>query len=51
MCGETKRSVRPLASYGVRVSRIGALYAPLGITITVCSFTPSRIGIITSRLT
>lgn len=44
------RSVRPLALYGVRVSTIGALRAPLGSTITVCSLTPSRIGIITSRL-
>src|SRR5215475_13551839 len=30
---------------------MGALFAPLGTRITVCSFTPSRMGIITSRLT
>ena len=39
------------ASYGVRVSRIGARSAPFGTRMTVCSFTPSRIGIITSRRT
>jgi hypothetical protein len=44
------RSARPLALYGVRVSMIGACCAPFGITITVCSLTPSRIGIITSCL-
>src|SRR2546430_9856050 len=39
----------PISLYGVRVSRIGAFFAPLGTRITVCSLTPSRIGIITSR--
>jgi hypothetical protein len=43
------RLARPLALYGVRVRTMGALGA-FGITITVCSLTPSRIGIITSRL-
>jgi hypothetical protein len=42
--------VRLDALYGVRVSRIGALVAFSGMTMTVCSLTPSRIGIITSRL-
>src|SRR5689334_21330265 len=40
-----------LALYGVRVKRIGAFFAPFGTAMTVCNFTPSRIGIITSRLT
>ena len=35
---------------GVRVSWMGALLAPFGTMMTVCSFTPSRMGIITSRL-
>ena len=43
--------VSALASYGVRVSRMPAWLAPFGTRMTVCSFTPSRIGIITSRLT
>src|SRR5215213_6381993 len=30
---------------------MGAPFAPLGTRMTVCSFTPSRMGIITSRLT
>jgi hypothetical protein len=34
---------------GVRVSRIGACDAPFGTRTTVCSFTPSRIGIMTTR--
>jgi hypothetical protein len=34
----------------VRVSTIGASWAPFGITITVYSLTPSRIGIMASRL-
>ncbi len=42
---------KPLALYGVRSSSIGRSCAPFGISSTVCSFTPSRIGIITSRLT
>jgi hypothetical protein len=29
---------------------MGAPFAPFGTRMTVCSFTPSRIGIITSRL-
>ena len=37
--------------YGVRVSRMGARRAPFGTRMTVCSFTPSRIGIMTSRRT
>src|SRR3954447_7467874 len=41
--------VSPVASYGVRVSRIGARRAPFGTRMTVCSLTPSRIGIITFR--
>jgi hypothetical protein len=40
-----------LALYGVRSRIMGALAAPLGMTMTVWSFTPSRIGIMTSRLT
>jgi hypothetical protein len=51
MFGDRLRCARADASYGVRVSRIGALRAPLGTTMTVCRRTPSRIGIITSRLT
>ena len=43
--------VSAVALYGVRVRRIGARVAPFGTMTTVCSFTPSRIGIITSRLT
>jgi hypothetical protein len=35
----------------VRVSSIGAFFAPFGIRMKVLSFTPSRIGIISSRLT
>ena len=44
-----RASVSASASYGVRVSRIGACFAPFGTRMTVCSFTPSRIGIMTSR--
>ncbi len=33
----------------VRMSKIPACFAPFGISITVCSRTPSRIGIIASR--
>ena len=51
MCGDRLRCARSEALYGVRVSSIGALRAPLGTTMTVWSLTPSRIGIITSRLT
>jgi len=36
----TLRAARWVALYGVRVSRIGALAAPLGTTMTVWSFTP-----------
>ena len=36
-------------SLEVRVSNIGAPWAPFGTRTTVCSFTPSRMGIITSR--
>src|SRR5271154_2797494 len=43
--------VSSAALYGVRVSRIGARLAPLGMRISVCSLTPSRMGIITSRRT
>ncbi len=50
MRGLSDRSARPAALYGVRVSRIGASFAPFGTTITVYSFTPSRIGTITTRL-
>ncbi len=35
MFGESMRLARLAASYGVRVSRIGAFLAPLGTTITV----------------
>ena len=51
MCGDRLRLRATEALYGVRVSRIGALRAPFGTTMTVWSLTPSRIGIITSRLT
>jgi hypothetical protein len=34
----------------VRVNRIGAFLEPFGTSMTVCSFTLSRMGIITSRL-
>ena len=44
-------STSVVASYGVRVSRIGAFFAPFGTRVTVWSLTPSRIGIITSRRT
>ena len=37
------------ALYGVRVRMIGAGAVPFGIRMTVCSFTPSRIGIFTAR--
>jgi len=37
--------------YGVRVRIIGAFFAPFGIMMTVYSLVPSRIGIITTRLT
>src|SRR3569832_933792 len=40
---------RLLALYGVRVRTIGMCFALFGTRITVCSFTPSRIGIMTSR--
>ncbi len=50
MCGDSMRSLRSLALYGVRVSNNGACWAFLGIIMTVCSLVPSRIGIITSRL-
>ncbi len=46
--------VNAVASYGVRVMRIGAVFfpsAPFGTRITVYSLTPSRIGIITSMAT
>src|SRR6476619_6921781 len=46
--------VSSVALYGVRVSRMGADLLPralFGTRMTVCSFTPSRIGIITSRRT
>ena len=43
--------VSVVALYGVRVRRIGARVAPFGTMTTVWSFTPSRIGIITSRFT
>src|SRR6476619_7547129 len=46
--------VSSVALYGVRVSRMGADLPPralFGTRMTVCSFTPSRIGIITSRRT
>jgi hypothetical protein len=33
----------------VRVSRIGAFFAPFGTKMTVCSLTPSRMGIISTR--
>ena len=49
MYGERLRCARADALYGVLVSSSGALRAPFGTTITVCSLTPSRIGIITSR--
>src|SRR5262249_22698058 len=39
-----------LALYGVRVSSIGAPFVPFGTRMNVFNFTPSRIGIITSRL-
>ena len=45
------RVARACALYGVRVSTIGASFAPLAMTITVYSLTPSRIGIISSRFT
>jgi hypothetical protein len=51
MWGLSERETRLLALYGVRVSRIGAFLVPFGIRMTVFSFTPSRIGIISSRLT
>jgi hypothetical protein len=41
--------VSSVALYGVRVSSIGAPLAPLGTRMTVNSFTPSRIAIVTSR--
>src|SRR5712692_120471 len=41
--------VRSVALYGVRVRRIGEFFAPLGTRMTVCSFTPSRMGIMISR--
>src|SRR5947209_17884811 len=50
MCGLLCREVRAEALYGVRSSSIGAFFAPLGITMNVSSFTPSRIGIFTSRV-
>src|ERR1700733_5210686 len=40
---------RLVALYGVRVRMIGACAAPFGTRITVCSLTPSRIAIMTSR--
>ncbi|SRR6266516_4356680 len=46
--------VNAVASYGVPVMRIGAVFfpsAPFGTRITVYSLTPSRIGIITSMAT
>ena len=51
MYGDRLRCARADALYGVRVSSSGALRAPFGTTITVWSFTPSRIGIMTSRFT
>jgi hypothetical protein len=33
-----------MGAAGVRVNRMGAPFAPLGKRITVCSFTPSRMG-------
>src|SRR5438034_6246590 len=42
--------VSSLALYGVRVRRIGLPLAPFGTRMTVCSFAPSRMGIISSRL-
>jgi hypothetical protein len=50
MSGDRLRRARSVALYGVRVSTIGALRAPFGTTMTVWSLTPSRIGIMTSRL-
>jgi alcohol dehydrogenase class IV len=46
------RVMGPLAPYGVRVIKSGAGVAGVisrGMKISVCSFTPSRIGIISSR--
>src|SRR6185436_16792550 len=50
-CGLSKRAMRFEALYGVRSRIIGAPFAPFGTRTKVLSFTPSRIGIITSRLT
>ena len=40
------RHVTLSALYGVRVNRMGALRAPLRMTMTVNSFLPSRMGTI-----
>ncbi|MNT03976.1 hypothetical protein D3C72_1385370 [compost metagenome] len=51
MLGLAARWARRAALYGVRVSMIGAFCASFGTTMTVYSLTPSRMGIITTRLT
>src|SRR5450830_504233 len=50
-CALAEYVVDAVALYGVRVSRMGARFAPFGTRMTVCSFTPSRMGIMTSRRT